>query len=101
MSDVIFVEQQHLLVASDTQPQVVETVREVMVLAAAEQGPPGRPGADGPPGTGLAITGVLSSPDQLPVPGQLNDAYLIGGDLWDWVTGTWHNAGPFQGPPGP
>jgi len=50
MSDVIFVEQQHLLVASDTQPQVVETVREVMVVAVADQGPPGPPGEPGPSG---------------------------------------------------
>lgn len=61
-------------------------------------------------GATVAITGIVSSVNELPSSGSAGDAYLIGDDLYVWVgagngdSGTpstaWHNAGPIRGPQG-
>jgi len=50
MSDVIYVEQEQLLLQSEQQAAVTQTVQEVLVIAAGDQGPSGPQGDPGPAG---------------------------------------------------
>ncbi len=62
-------------------------------------GPTGPPGLDG---SGISILGTLANSSLLPDPGvNVNDAYLIGGDLYIWDGTDWNNVGQIQGPTGP
>jgi hypothetical protein len=62
-------------------------------------GPTGPPGVDG---SGISILGTLANSSLLPDPGvNVNDAYLIGGDLYIWDGAEWNNVGQIQGPTGP
>ena len=62
-------------------------------------GPTGPPGLDG---SGISILGTLANTSLLPDPGvNVNDAYLIGGDLYIWDGADWNNVGQIQGPTGP
>jgi hypothetical protein len=62
-------------------------------------GPTGPPGVDG---SGISILGTLANTSLLPDPGvNINDAYLIGGDLYIWDGADWNNVGQIQGPTGP
>jgi hypothetical protein len=62
-------------------------------------GPTGPPGVDG---SGISILGTLANSSLLPDPGvNINDAYLIGGDLYIWDGTDWNNVGQIQGPTGP
>jgi len=70
-------------------------------------GPAGAPGATGPqglqgPSGALTIKGTLGSASLLPLEGNINDAYLIAGNLWVWrtVQADWANVGNLQGPQG-
>jgi len=68
------------------------------------KGPQGEEGPEGPPGpqgTGLTILGELDAEEDLPVSGELGEAWLIAGDLWGWTGAEWENFGPVQGPEGP
>lgn len=62
-----------------------------------EDGPAGPPGADG---KSVTILGSLDSEADLPSSGVPGDAYLIGGYLYVWVSGSWSNVGLIQGPEG-
>jgi hypothetical protein len=62
-------------------------------------GPTGPPGVDG---SGISILGTLANSSLLPDPGvNINDAYLISGDLYIWDGTDWNNVGQIQGPTGP
>ena len=50
MSDLVTIEEIHILAQQPDDSVLVEQVEVVEVLAVAEQGPPGPPGEDGPPG---------------------------------------------------
>ena len=65
-------------------------------------GPAGRDGKDGKDGKSVNILGVKSSESDLPELGNINDAYLISGDLWVWNQEAfdWVNVGNIQGPKG-
>lgn len=70
-------------------------------------GPQGLQGATGPSGYGIRILGAYATLAALEaaVPiGEAGSAYSVVNDLyiWDSVTSSWYNAGPFlQGPTGP
>jgi hypothetical protein len=65
-------------------------------------GPTGPTGAPGVDGSGISILGTLANTGLLPDPGvNVNDAYLIGGDLYIWDGADWNNVGQIQGPTGP
>jgi hypothetical protein len=65
-------------------------------------GPTGPTGAPGVDGSGISIIGTLANSSLLPDPGvNINDAYLIGGDLYIWDGTDWNNVGQIQGPTGP
>ena len=69
-----------------------------------DPGPKGDTGAIGPKGdqgTGLTIRGTLASEVDLPGTGSPGDGFIIQSNLWVWVSSSWINAGPFQGPAGP
>ena len=62
------------------------------------QGPQGERGADG---TSIKILGKFNSEDELPLTGNLGDAYVIGLNLFVWsVENKWIDVGAFQGPKG-
>ena len=65
-----------------------------------EQGEIGLTGAQGPVGEALTILGTLSSVGDLPLSGNVGDAYLISGDLHVWAMDEWENVGNIQGPQG-
>lgn len=58
-------------------------------------------GIQGPPGKGLTIKGELADSSELPIVGEIGDAYLIDGSLWIWAGGVWTNTGSIRGPMGP
>lgn len=58
-------------------------------------------GIQGPPGKGLTIKGELADSSELPIVGEIGDAYLIDGSLWIWAGGVWTNTGSIRGPTGP
>lgn len=65
-------------------------------------GPTGPTGPAGVDGSGISILGTLANAGLLPDPGvNINDAYLIDGDLYIWDGTTWNNVGQIQGPTGP
>jgi hypothetical protein len=64
------------------------------------QGPPGPPGQQGDPGTGVRILGSLDDPSGLPPSAEVGDGYLIDGDLWVWTGIDWDNVGNIRGPQG-
>ena len=65
-------------------------------------GPTGPTGPAGVDGSGISILGTLANSSLLPDPGvNINDAYLIDGDLYIWDGTTWNNVGQIQGPTGP
>lgn len=65
-------------------------------------GPTGATGPAGVDGSGIAILGTLANAGLLPDPGvNVNDAYLIAGDLYIWDGDSWNNVGQIQGPTGP
>ena len=68
------------------------------------QGDTGYTGSQGTPGTGLNITGVAATVNELPDPyqGNIGDGYLTidTGDLHIWLGSSWLNAGPIRGPQG-
>jgi len=65
-------------------------------------GPTGPTGPAGVDGSGISILGTLANSSLLPDPGvNVNDAYLIDGDLYIWDGTTWNNVGQIQGPTGP
>ena len=70
-------------------------------------GPQGIQGATGPSGYGVRVLGTYASLGALQAAqptGEVGSAYSIGTDLyiWDSVTSSWYNAGPFvPGPTGP
>ncbi len=55
----------------------------------------------GEPGKNVNITGSLDSEEDLPVIGEINDSYIIDGDLYVWVGTGWENIGKIQGEQGP
>lgn len=63
-------------------------------------GPQGPPGEDGNDGTGVTILGSRASEAQLPTTGTDGDAYLVGGYLYVWSSGSWSNVGLIRGPQG-
>ena len=69
-----------------------------------EQGPKGDkgdPGKDGADGTSIKILGKLNSEDELPLTGNIGDAYVIGLSIWVWSkNNNWINVGDFKGPKG-
>lgn len=73
-----------------------------MIGPQGPQGPEGQPGQDG---TGVAIVGSLSSPNDLPASynGSIGDMYIIeeNGEGYIWDGDTWVSAGQIQGPAGP
>ena len=70
------------------------------------QGEKGDTGDTGPQGEGLHITGTVDAYGDLPTPGSVTDAYLVGlskpRDLytWDSINSVWVNQGAIQGPKG-
>lgn len=70
--------------------------------AEGSQGPQGPQGIQGPTGDGLNILDVLTSEAELPATGNPGDAYLIGQDLYVWLSGatSYTNVGQFAGPKG-
>ncbi len=54
----------------------------------------------GKDGRSVIIQGVLASVNDLPVSGELGDAFLIATNIWGWTGEEWENFGPFQGPRG-
>jgi len=68
-------------------------------------GPSGPQGPEGPAGTGLEIQGTVPGVGDLPPVGQPGDAWVVESDghiwVWDVASGSWVDAGPLQGPPGP
>lgn len=63
-------------------------------------GPQGPAGEDGTDGTGVTIVGSRDSEAQLPTTGNAGDAYLVGGYLYVWSSGSWSNVGLIRGPQG-
>ena len=63
-------------------------------------GPQGPSGEDGKDGTGVTILGSRDSEAQLPTTGNDGDAYLVGGYLYVWSSGSWSNVGLIRGPQG-
>lgn len=67
------------------------------------QGPRGERGPKGEQGTGLVVRGKYNSLYELQnahPTANAGDAYLVGTDLYVWVSGTWTNMGSLQGPKG-
>lgn len=67
------------------------------------QGPRGERGPKGEQGTGLVVRGKYNSLYELQTAHPTandGDAYLVGTDLYVWVSGTWTNMGSLQGPKG-
>lgn len=66
-------------------------------------GPTGPQGVPGQDGAGLHIINTYTDPSELPTTGQAGDAYLVGEDLYVWLTGAtaFTNVGPLTGPQGP
>ena len=68
------------------------------------QGQPGKDGKDGKDGTGINITGVVDSKEELDaIVGSAGDGYVLNGVLWVWdvSTSSWRETAQVQGPPGP
>lgn len=67
------------------------------------QGFAGPSGSQGEVGPGLKIIDKLDDESQLPSLGQEGDAYIIGSDLYVWLTGgeSFTNTGQIVGPQGP
>ncbi len=65
-----------------------------------EKGETGAVGPKGEQGAGVKILGTLANTDDLPVSGELGDAYMIGLNLFIWDGIAWFDAGPFRGPRG-
>lgn len=65
-----------------------------------EVGPVGPKGDKGNDGTGVTILGSFANESELPVSGNLGDAYLISGSLYVWNGSAWENVGNIQGPQG-
>ena len=59
MSDLVTIEEIHILAQQPDDSVLVEQVEVVEVLAVAEQGPPGPPGEDGAPGAGGGVSNVM------------------------------------------
>lgn len=57
-------------------------------------------GPKGDTGAGFVLRGSLASPDGLPMPGALGDAWLIDGHAWTWNGTGWTDAGQIQGEKG-
>ena len=68
-----------------------------------DQGPKGEKGDTGPTGQGITITGTLGSTEELPIPGDPCESYLIGGELYVWndKLNEWVNVGKLTGEQGP
>lgn len=79
----------------------VTDLQDAGVGATGPTGPTGPAGADGSDGAGINVIGSLSSIGDLPASASVNDAYLIGGDLYVWDGDEFVNAGQVQGPTGP
>lgn len=62
--------------------------------------PKGEQGEKGEDGKPLNIKGAISSEDELPETGILNDGYILGEELYLWTGNFWANVGKIQGPPG-
>ena len=54
----------------------------------------GDQGETGPQGAGLLILGSFSDVSELPLSGDVGDAYVINTDLYIWTGSLWENAGP-------
>lgn len=54
----------------------------------------------GEPGKNVNINGRFDSEDELPITGEINDSYLINGELYVWVDTGWENIGRIQGEKG-
>ncbi len=65
-------------------------------------GPQGEEGPEGPPGASVIIKGTINSgdPNDLPASSDINDGYLVSGDLYIWDGSGWNNVGQVQGPQG-
>jgi len=59
VSDLVTIEEIHILAQQPDDSVLVEQVEVVEVLAVAEQGPPGPPGEDGAPGAGGGVSNVM------------------------------------------
>lgn len=68
----------------DTGPQGIQ----------GETGPQGIQGETGPQGSGLLILGYFLNSSELPISGDIGDAYLVGSDLYIWTGAEWENVGP-------
>jgi hypothetical protein len=71
---------------------------------AAAMGPAGPQGSSGAPGQGLAILGYYSTLPELQAAyptGSVGNGYLVGSNLYIWISNSWQNAGPIVGPTGP
>ena len=55
----------------------------------------------GEPGRNVNITGRFDSEEELPITGEVNESYLINGELYVWVGNEWENIGRIQGEEGP
>lgn len=62
--------------------------------------PKGEQGEKGEDGKPLNIKGAISSEDELPETGILNDGYILDEELYLWTGNFWANVGKIQGPPG-
>lgn len=57
-------------------------------------------GPKGDPGVGVQIDGVTTDTSGLPVSPVDNEQWLVGDDLYMFITGSWMNYGPIRGPQG-
>lgn len=61
----------------------------------------GPQGDQGPPGTGLKISGKAANQAGLPVTGQADEAWVIGSNVWYWYSNQWNDLGQWIGDTGP
>ena len=69
--------------------------------AKGDTGATGAKGDKGDTGQGLMIKGSAADAGSLPATGNSEgDAYVVGDNLYVYLSGTWTNTGPFRGPKG-
>ena len=66
-------------------------------------GPTGPTGPTGVAGTGIEVKGTVNNQFELPITGEVGDAYFVGTSLWVWVAlqQAWVEVGEVEGPTGP